>query len=109
MSPNPSPYKPKRPAQQEEGGGDDKSGDESYCRDVINKIRRDEFGVGKVFDDESILLFEKQNFRIGRALKRLAHELYSHDTHFVLELVQNADDNSYYDDVIPSMQFYIQI
>ena len=36
-----------------------------------------------------------QNARIGRALQRLSAELYSRDTHFVLELVQNADDNAY--------------
>ena len=32
---------------------------------------------------------------MGRALQRLSAELYSRDTHFVLELVQNADDNAY--------------
>lgn len=32
---------------------------------------------------------------MGRALQRLSAELYSRDTHFVLELVQNADDNKY--------------
>ena len=31
----------------------------------------------------------------GRSLDRLSKDLYSKDTHFVLELVQNADDNSY--------------
>ena len=37
-------------------------------------------------------LREVQNARMGRALQRLSAELYSRDTHFVLELVQNADD-----------------
>ncbi len=32
---------------------------------------------------------------MGRALQRLSAELYSRDTHFVLELVQNSDDNAY--------------
>jgi hypothetical protein len=40
-------------------------------------------------------LREVQNARMGRALQRLSAELYSRDTHFVLELVQNADDNAY--------------
>ena len=36
-----------------------------------------------------------QREREGRSLHRLSTELYSKDTHFVLELVQNADDNTY--------------
>ena len=38
---------------------------------------------------------QKQRQREGRGLQRLSKELYSKDTHFVLELIQNADDNSY--------------
>ena len=37
----------------------------------------------------------KQREREGRGIKRLSLELYSKDTHFVLELIQNADDNTY--------------
>jgi hypothetical protein len=32
---------------------------------------------------------------LGRSLDRLSKDLYSKDTHFVLELIQNADDNDY--------------
>lgn len=32
---------------------------------------------------------------LGRSLQRLSTDLYSKDTHFVLELIQNADDNTY--------------
>ena len=32
---------------------------------------------------------------LGRSLDRLSKELYSKETHFVLELIQNADDNEY--------------
>ena len=39
---------------------------------------------------------EKQREREGRGIKRLSLELYSKDTHFVLELIQNADDNDYH-------------
>lgn len=34
-------------------------------------------------------------------------ELYSKDAHFVLELVQNADDNSYTPGTIPAMEFVL--
>lgn len=39
---------------------------------------------------------------------RTAGRLYSDSTHFLLELVQNADDNKYRDDVDPSMTFTYQ-
>ncbi|GFH15830.1 DUF3883 domain-containing protein [Haematococcus lacustris] len=48
-----------------------------------------------------------QNARMGRALSRLSQELYSRDSHFVLELVQNADDNSYPPGVIPTLEFVL--
>ncbi|KAK1827305.1 hypothetical protein QBC39DRAFT_314938 [Podospora conica] len=41
-------------------------------------------------------------------LKQTAGRLYSDSTHFLLELVQNADDNKYQDNVVPSMTFAYQ-
>ena len=49
---------------------------------------------------------QKQQERQGRSLQRLSKELYSKDSHFVLELIQNADDNSY-TDLTPTLQFVI--
>ncbi|TKS90196.1 hypothetical protein D9C73_024327 [Collichthys lucidus] len=48
--------------------------------------------------------------RLGRSLDRLSTELYSKDTHFVLELIQNADDNSYPSEggVIPALAFVVE-
>jgi hypothetical protein len=40
-------------------------------------------------------VFEKGQGRQGCSLQRLANDLYNKDTHFVLELIQNADDTSY--------------
>ena len=42
---------------------------------------------------------------LDRALKLLSEDLYSTKTHFVLELVQNADDNGYGKGVVPSLRF----
>ena len=50
---------------------------------------------------------QKQQERQGRSLQRLSKDLYSKDTHFVLELIQNADDNSYPSNVTPSVKFLI--
>lgn len=66
------------------------------CRQCIDTIRKEQFGIGLEIQDEatsSVLAIQQQ--RLERALKRLSDELYSENTHFVLELLQNADDNSY--------------
>ncbi|RMX70478.1 hypothetical protein DD238_000383 [Peronospora effusa] len=72
----------------------------------IEDLRKKQFGVGLQIHDEattSVLLIQQQ--RLERALKRLSDELYSESTHFVLELLQNADDNAYDDAVIPLGDF----
>ena len=58
-------------------------------------IQRDEFGFGLELLPKQEAIAKKQQEREGRSLQRLSQELYSKDTHFVLELVQNADDNFY--------------
>lgn len=82
--------------------------DAQQCMAIIEAIRREEFGIGVELDAASSLLRHRQNERIGRALQRLSQELYSKDTHFVLELVQNADDNSYAPGVLPALEFILQ-
>jgi hypothetical protein len=44
---------------------------------------------------------------LKKALARLSGDLYSEDTHFVMELVQNADDNSYRDGVQPTLKIQL--
>ncbi|ETK79908.1 hypothetical protein F441_14516 [Phytophthora nicotianae CJ01A1] len=78
----------------------------SSCRSFIEDLRKKQFGVGLEIQDEattSVLLIQQQ--RLERALKRLSDELYSESTHFVLELLQNADDNTYDDAVVPLGEF----
>ncbi|XP_065109604.1 uncharacterized protein [Paramisgurnus dabryanus] len=62
---------------------------------IIEDIRKTEFGIGVELNEEGQNLMRKQQARLGRSLERLSTELYSKDTHFVLELIQNADDNNY--------------
>ncbi|KAK0061751.1 protein NO VEIN isoform X6, partial [Biomphalaria pfeifferi] len=80
---------------------------EDKCRLIVDDIRREEFGVGIKLDEAGQNLMQKQQERQGRSLQRLSKDLYSKETHFVLELIQNADDNSYNDDVSPSIKFVI--
>jgi HSP90 family molecular chaperone len=42
---------------------------------------------------------------LHRALEIVSKDLYSRETHFVLELVQNADDNRYAPGVSPELTF----
>lgn len=58
------------------------------CEMVVAEIRHEEFGLD---DDVAVShnsIFVKQNARMGRALNRLSCDLYSEDSHFVLELVR---------------------
>lgn len=68
---------------------------EGQCKEVVTSIRHEEFGIGIELDSEQQRVAMKQREREGRGIKRLSLELYSKDTHFVLELIQNADDNTY--------------
>ena len=91
---------------------EDEQEERETARIIINNIRSDEFGIGLEVDDRTSLIMSKGKGRLDRSLQRLSEELYSKDTHFVLELVQNADDNSYLDPTpspassfVPSLKF----
>lgn len=45
--------------------------------------------------------------RVKRMAKTLSNNLYSEDSHFIYELIQNAQDNEYIDGVLPTLEFYI--
>ncbi|CBI17221.3 unnamed protein product, partial [Vitis vinifera] len=80
---------------------------------VIESIRRDEFGLDPTLSSMESSMLKKQHARLGRALHCLSQELYSQDSHFLLELVmvllvQNADDNIYPENVEPTLTFILQ-
>ncbi|DBA78596.1 TPA: hypothetical protein ACH3X1_008526 [Trebouxia sp. C0004] len=77
------------------------------CQQVISDICEADFGIGVELDAVGTGLRQKQNDRLGRALQRLSQDLYSKDVHFVLELVQNADDNVYGQGVCPALEFIL--
>lgn len=60
----------------------------SFC--VIFCHRKNEFGIGVELNAEGQKLMQVHQERLGRSLDRLSTELYSKDTHFVLELIQVA-------------------
>ncbi|XP_035841835.1 protein NO VEIN isoform X2 [Helianthus annuus] len=75
---------------------------------IIERIRREEFGLDPEISAKEDSILKKQHARLGRALHCLSQELYSQDSHFLLELVQNADDNVYPCDVEPTLSFILQ-
>ncbi|CAA6667060.1 unnamed protein product [Spirodela intermedia] len=74
---------------------------------VIESIRREEFGLDPSSSCTESSLLKKQHARLGRALYCLSQELYSQDSHLLLELVQNADDNTYSENVEPTLVFIL--
>jgi hypothetical protein len=54
---------------------------------VIETIRREEFGLDQALSCTENSLLKKQHARLGRALHCLSQELYSQDSHLLLELV----------------------
>ncbi|XP_069785977.1 uncharacterized protein [Narcine bancroftii] len=96
---------------QEECSLDAINEEENSHKLIIEDIRKNEFGIGIELNDEGKKLMQVHQNRLGRSLERLSTELYSKDTHFVLELIQNADDNSYPpfdDDTSPSLLFVVE-
>uniref|UniRef100_A0A665WXC1 Wu:fj29h11 n=1 Tax=Echeneis naucrates TaxID=173247 RepID=A0A665WXC1_ECHNA len=73
-------------------------------------LRKNEFGIGVELNAEGQRLVQVNQERLGRSLERLSTELYSKDTHFVLELIQNADDNNYPSEacILPSLAFVVE-
>ncbi|XP_015211657.2 uncharacterized protein [Lepisosteus oculatus] len=82
----------------------------NQCKAIIDDIRKTEFGIGVDLNEEGRNLMNVHQERLGRSLDRLSTELYSKDTHFVLELIQNADDNSYPVDggLQPALTFMVE-
>ncbi|XP_076915820.1 protein NO VEIN-like [Bidens hawaiensis] len=66
----------------------------------VAEIRRTKFSIGG--QQRSPLTDELQ-----QAVKNLSAELYAKDVHFLMEFIQNADDNEYPDGVDPSLEFVI--
>ncbi|KZP03485.1 hypothetical protein FIBSPDRAFT_941501, partial [Athelia psychrophila] len=76
--------------------------------DLIKKIRRengcDQEMLQRAQNDPEILSTIKSlQGNASRGLDRFSDELYSKSTHFLLELIQNADDNTYAPGVLPKL------
>ncbi|CAM0913163.1 unnamed protein product [Alopecurus aequalis] len=70
------------------------------AREHVEKIRRERYFIGR---GEQNPLAEDMH----QAVNYLSQELYSKDVHFLMELVQNAEDNQYPGGVAPSLEFLV--
>ena len=64
-------------------------------RDIIEDIRKSKYGVGLPPSSPERVGFDALRPVLDCAIQHLSEDLYAEDVHFVLELVQNADDNRY--------------
>ncbi|XP_038709038.1 uncharacterized protein LOC120003946 [Tripterygium wilfordii] len=68
-------------------------------REHVEQIRKTKFSIGgepnPVMED------------LHQATKHLSAELYAKDVHFLMELIQNAEDNEYLEGVDPSLEFVL--
>ncbi|MFP8835293.1 sacsin N-terminal ATP-binding-like domain-containing protein [Hydrogenophaga sp. XSHU_21] len=74
-------------------------------RAVIEYIRRFEFGIGASLQGDGRVIVANTQRRYQNLLGTVAEDLNSKQSHFILELVQNADDNKYAKGVDPSLSF----
>ncbi|WJX32086.1 hypothetical protein P8452_20455 [Trifolium repens] len=68
-------------------------------KEHIEDLRRTKFSIG----GERNLLTED----LHHAVKNLSAELYAKDIHFLMELIQNAEDNQYIEGESPTLEFVI--
>ncbi|CAK7336787.1 unnamed protein product [Dovyalis caffra] len=68
-------------------------------KEHIEQIRKTTFSIGGEKNPLAPML--------DQAVKFLSAELYAKDVHFLMELIQNAEDNEYLEGVEPSLEFVI--
>lgn len=77
-------------------------------QEIIEKIRKENFGIGIDTDDEIIKNYIViSNQRQQRLLELISKRLYSENIHFVYELIQNAEDNEYLAEITPELNFIV--
>lgn len=84
-------------------------GDEmSMQRKFIERIRKEEFGIGADLEGDARTIVDNMTRKYRNLLATVAEDLNSKESHFILELIQNADDNHYSPGVAPSLAFWLE-
>lgn len=78
-------------------------------RQVIENIRKIRFGIG--LDTQNLTVEQKQALddkkNILRDAAKLAKEIHTKNPQFIFELIQNAEDNEYEEDIKPKIRFIV--
>lgn len=75
-------------------------------RDVIERIRTEDYLLDIEEESDRVRRGAKSlHKKLNSALDLLSKDLYSKRSHFILELIQNADDNEYARGVVPQLSF----
>lgn len=79
-------------------------------KEIIENIRKTRFGIGLNIKDipEDIRAHIEDSKNLRSAAARLITDIYTEKPHFILELIQNAEDNNYNEHVKPMVRFIIQ-
>jgi hypothetical protein len=77
-------------------------------QEFIENIRKNKYGIGLELTSENEFVMKSLKKEISSCLRALSNELYNKDMHFVLELIQNADDNQYSSTENPTIIFLIE-
>ncbi|XP_024538629.1 uncharacterized protein LOC112349098 [Selaginella moellendorffii] len=72
----------------------------SSQRMFIERLRRERFGIGQSGPNPLALMLQE-------TIRLLSAELYQKDIHFLSELLQNAEDNTYHSSMEPSIEIYL--
>jgi len=80
----------------------------SKQREFIERLRKEEFGIGADLDGDARTIVDNLTRKYRNLLATVAEDLNSKESHFILELIQNADDNHYHGGVAPSLSFQLE-
>ena len=80
----------------------------SKQREFVERLRKEEFGIGADLDGDARTIVDNLTRKYRNLLATVAEDLNSKESHFILELIQNADDNHYHDGVAPSLSFQLE-
>jgi len=72
---------------------------------IIQEIRREYTGEGLTANRDWKSVVNNSNEALNEALKHLSENLYKKKFHFIMELIQNAEDNQYLKKEKPSISF----
>lgn len=74
---------------------------------LLYEIRNEYTGEKLSLDKDAKRVIQRNNETINRALEELSVNLYKKEFHFIMELIQNAEDNDYKIDTEPFLRFIL--